>query len=219
HHVAALLDRRAHLEQRAFQFVEFVLSGGGHQLDAAMVEPLPELAEGLAVPVVVADALVQFAHGNGQFVAHRAASPDRPGASIVRRNACIRALPAHDLRSWRMSTAPAFASLDLPATLLQGIDALGYQSMTPVQAQALPAILAGRDVIAQAPTGSGKTAAFGLGLLSRLDPARIQTQALVLCPTRELADQVGKQLRKLAIGIPNLKLSILCGGIPLGPQL
>ena len=118
-----------------------------------------------------------------------------------------------------MSTAPAFASLDLPATLLQGIDALGYQSMTPVQAQALPAILAGRDVIAQAPTGSGKTAAFGLGLLSRLDPARIQTQALVLCPTRELADQVGKQLRKLAIGIPNLKLSILCGGIPLGPQL
>ena len=118
-----------------------------------------------------------------------------------------------------MSTATAFASLDLPATLLQGIDALGYQSMTPVQAQALPAILAGRDVIAQAPTGSGKTAAFGLGLLSRLDPARIQTQALVLCPTRELADQVGKQLRKLAIGIPNLKLSILCGGIPLGPQL
>ncbi|WP_298581625.1 ATP-dependent RNA helicase DbpA [uncultured Luteimonas sp.] len=118
-----------------------------------------------------------------------------------------------------MSTAPAFASLDLPATLLQGIDALGYQCMTPVQAQALPAILAGRDVIAQAPTGSGKTAAFGLGLLSRLDPARIQTQALVLCPTRELADQVGKQLRKLAIGIPNLKLSILCGGIPLGPQL
>ena len=118
-----------------------------------------------------------------------------------------------------MSTAPAFATLALPPSLLQGIDALGYSTMTPVQAQALPAILAGRDVIAQAPTGSGKTAAFGLGLLSRLDPARIQTQALVLCPTRELADQVGKQLRKLATGIPNLKLSILCGGIPLGPQL
>ena len=69
------------------------------------------------------------------------------------------------------------------------------------------------------PTGSGKTAAFGLGLLARLDPARIKTQSLVLCPTRELADQVGKQLRKLALGIPNLKLSVLCGGIPLGPQL
>ncbi|MFP7722715.1 ATP-dependent RNA helicase DbpA [Lysobacter sp. A3-1-A15] len=113
----------------------------------------------------------------------------------------------------------AFAHLDLPPALLQGVDALGYDRMTPVQAQALPAILDGRDVIAQAPTGSGKTAAFGLGLLARIDPSRIQTRALVLCPTRELADQVGKQLRRLAVGIPNLKLSILCGGMSLGPQL
>ncbi|MBW3550902.1 MAG: DEAD/DEAH box helicase, partial [Proteobacteria bacterium] len=112
-----------------------------------------------------------------------------------------------------------FASLPLPPALLQGVDALGYARMTPIQAQALPAILDGRDLIAQAPTGSGKTAAFGLGLLHRLDAARIQTQALVLCPTRELADQVGKQLRRLAVGIPNLKISILCGGMPLAPQL
>src|SRR5690606_21386666 len=118
-----------------------------------------------------------------------------------------------------MTTPPAFASLPLPPALLQGVDALGFTSMTPVQAQALPSILEGRDVIAQAPTGSGKTAAFGLGLLHRLDPARIQTQALVLCPTRELADQVGRQLRKLALGIPNLKVSVLCGGMPLAPQL
>jgi ATP-dependent RNA helicase DbpA len=118
-----------------------------------------------------------------------------------------------------MTTAPLFSTLPLAPTLLNGIDALGYTTMTPVQAQALPAILDGRDVIAQAPTGSGKTAAFGLGLLHRLDPAIIRTQALVLCPTRELADQVGKQLRKLATGIPNLKISILCGGIPLAPQL
>src|SRR5690606_4133815 len=117
-------------------------------------------------------------------------------------------------------TAPlSFTTLALPPSLLQGVDALGYTAMTPVQAQALPAILEGRDVIAQAPTGSGKTAAFGLGLLQRVDPLRIKTQALVLCPTRELADQVGKQLRRLATGIPNLKLSILCGGIPLAPQL
>ena len=116
-------------------------------------------------------------------------------------------------------TAPAFASLPLTPALLQGVDALGYTAMTPVQAQALPPILDGRDVIAQAPTGSGKTAAFGLGLLHRLDPASGTTQALVLCPTRELAAQVGKQLRRLAVGIPNLKVSILCGGIPLGPQL
>ena len=80
---------------------------------------------------------------------------------------------------------------------------------------ALGAILAGRDLIAQAPTGSGKTAAFGLGLLQAVDATAIRTQALVLCPTRELADQVGKQLRKLATGIANLKLSVLCGGIPL----
>lgn len=118
-----------------------------------------------------------------------------------------------------MTTPHAFAQLPLSPALLQGVDALGYTAMTPVQAQALPAILAGRDLVAQAPTGSGKTAAFGLGLLQRLDASRPGTQALVLCPTRELADQVGKQLRRLAVGIPNLKISILCGGIPLGPQL
>jgi ATP-independent RNA helicase DbpA len=93
------------------------------------------------------------------------------------------------------------------------------QAWTPIQAQALPAVLEGRDLIAQAPTGSGKTAAFGLGLLQGIDATATRTQALVLCPTRELADQVGKQLRKLATGIANLKLSVLCGGIPLGPQL
>ena len=105
-----------------------------------------------------------------------------------------------------MTESLPFNQLALSPALLQGVEALGYTSMTPVQAQALPAILEGRDVIAQAPTGSGKTAAFGLGLLARLDPARIKTQALVLCPTRELADQVGKQLRRLAVGIPNLKV-------------
>jgi len=113
----------------------------------------------------------------------------------------------------------SFASLPLSPALLPGVEALGYRQLTPVQAQSLPAILDGRDVIAQAPTGSGKTAAFGLGLLQRIDPARVQTQALALCPTRELADQVGRQLRRLALGIPNLKVSVLCGGMALGPQL
>jgi len=118
-----------------------------------------------------------------------------------------------------MTTPAAFSSLPLAPALRPGLDALGYTALTPIQAQALPAILAGRDLIAQAPTGSGKTAAFGLGLLQTIDAAQLRTQALVLCPTRELADQVGKQLRTLAVGIPNLKLSVLCGGIPLGPQL
>ena len=111
----------------------------------------------------------------------------------------------------------SFNSLSLSAGLQQGVEAAGYTQMTPIQAESLPAILTGRDVIAQAPTGSGKTAAFGLGLLHRLDPALIRTQALVLCPTRELADQVGKQLRKLATGIPNLKVLVLTGGMPLAP--
>ncbi|QDW66122.1 ATP-dependent RNA helicase DbpA [Luteimonas granuli] len=117
------------------------------------------------------------------------------------------------------AAAPAFSTLPLPDALLRGVDALGYTAMTPVQALSLPPILEGRDLIAQAPTGSGKTAAFGLGLLHRLDPGRVSTQALVLCPTRELAEQVGGQLRRLASGVPNVKLSVLCGGIPLAPQL
>ena len=71
-----------------------------------------------------------------------------------------------------MTTPPVFAQLPLSPALLQGVDALGYTAMTPVQAQALPAILDGRDLVAQAPTGSGKTAAFGLGLLQRLDASR-----------------------------------------------
>ena len=112
-----------------------------------------------------------------------------------------------------------FQELELIPALRQAIEAAGFHTPTPIQALALPPILARADVLAQAPTGSGKTAAFGLGLLQRLDAAAIRTQALVLCPTRELADQVGKELRRLAMAIPNVKLSLLTGGIALGPQL
>ncbi|PKM05920.1 MAG: ATP-dependent RNA helicase DbpA [Gammaproteobacteria bacterium HGW-Gammaproteobacteria-4] len=112
-----------------------------------------------------------------------------------------------------------FATLELAPSLSQGLDALGYTEMTPVQAQGLPLILAGSDLIAQAPTGSGKTAAFGLGLLQRIDVTNARVQALVLCPTRELADQVAKEIRKLATGIANLKVLLLVGGVSLRPQL
>jgi ATP-independent RNA helicase DbpA len=112
-----------------------------------------------------------------------------------------------------------FPTLPLAPALQQALAALDYVQMTPVQAQSLPAILDGRDAIVQARTGSGKTAAFGLGLLSAIDPAVTAVQALVLCPTRELADQVGKEIRRLARFIPNLKLLTLCGGIALRPQL
>ena len=113
----------------------------------------------------------------------------------------------------------AFSTLPLKPALLASVDALGYTDMTPVQAQSLPPMLEGCDVIAQAQTGSGKTAAFGLSLLQALDVDTIRLQALVLCPTRELADQVSKAIRKLAANIPNVKLLTLCGGMPLGPQL
>lgn len=109
-----------------------------------------------------------------------------------------------------------FATLKPP--LQQAIEVAGYAEPTPVQQLALPDILAGHDLIALAPTGSGKTAAFGLGLLQRLEPERIATQALVLCPTRELADQVAKALRKLATFVPNVKISVYTGGVAIGPQ-
>lgn len=99
------------------------------------------------------------------------------------------------------------------------LDSLGYKQMTAVQAQSLPLILQGKDLIAQAKTGSGKTAAFGIGLLQTIQPDFFAVQALIICPTRELADQVGKELRRLGRAIPNLKLVMLCGGKPLGPQI
>ena len=91
--------------------------------------------------------------------------------------------------------------------------------MTPIQAQSLPDILKGKDLLAQAKTGSGKTAAFAIGLLHKLDVQTYQTQSLVLCPTRELAEQVSNEIRRLARSIPNTKLLTLCGGKPMAPQI
>jgi len=113
----------------------------------------------------------------------------------------------------------AFSTLPLKTPMLQNLESLGYQEMTPIQAESLPPILAGTDVIAQAKTGSGKTAAFGIGLMERLVVSCFGVQGLVLCPTRELADQVGKELRRLARFTDNIKILTLCGGVPFGPQL
>ena len=113
----------------------------------------------------------------------------------------------------------AFATLPLSAAMLANLDALGYAAMTPIQAQSLPVILRGQDLIAQAKTGSGKTAAFGIGLLNPINPRYFGCQALVLCPTRELADQVAKELRRLARAEDNIKILTLCGGVSLGPQI
>jgi ATP-independent RNA helicase DbpA len=112
-----------------------------------------------------------------------------------------------------------FSSLGLNSALVDNLTTLGYTEMTPIQAQALPHILANKDVIAKAKTGSGKTATFALGLLNKLDVKRFRVQTLVLCPTRELADQVANEVRKLARGIHNIKVLTLCGGVAFGPQV
>jgi len=112
-----------------------------------------------------------------------------------------------------------FSQLTLIEPLQRALAEAGYAEMTPVQEASLPAILSGRDVTAQARTGSGKTAAFALGLLSSLDSTVVRLQGLVLCPTRELADQVSREIRRLARFIPNVKVLTLCGGVPLRPHL
>ena len=111
-----------------------------------------------------------------------------------------------------------FASLSLSPADLHNLAQLGYERMTPIQAASLPPALEGRDLIAQAETGSGKTAAFGLALLAKLNPRFFGVQAMVLCPTRELADQVTQELRRLARAQDNIKTVTLCGGVPLRNQ-
>lgn len=112
----------------------------------------------------------------------------------------------------------SFSSLNLHKHLVKNLATLNYQTMTPIQAQSLPEILKGKDIIGQAKTGSGKTAAFALGILQQLDVKRFRIQALVLCPTRELADQVAQDMRKLGRATHNIKVLTLCGGMPFGPQ-
>jgi ATP-independent RNA helicase DbpA len=114
--------------------------------------------------------------------------------------------------------AASFARLPLAPHVLANLERLGYRSMTPIQAASLPPALAGKDLIAQAATGSGKTAAFGLALLANLNPRRFAVQAVVLCPTRELADQVTAEIRRLARAEDNIKVVTLCGGVALRGQ-
>ncbi len=120
------------------------------------------------------------------------------------------------------TAGPTFSTLGLAPASLANLARLGYHGMTPVQAASLPLALAGHDLIVQAMTGSGKTAAFALALLARLDltdtSRPFAVQALVLCPTRELADQVTTEIRRLARSEDNVKTLTLCGGVALRNQ-
>ncbi|MBQ99285.1 MAG: ATP-dependent RNA helicase DbpA [Verrucomicrobiales bacterium] len=112
-----------------------------------------------------------------------------------------------------------FDTLELRPELLQALAQAGFTSMTPIQAESLPLMLAGHDVAGQAQTGSGKTAAFALALLNGLDPTLMTPQAMVLCPTRELADQVSQEVRRLAQRLDNVRVMSVCGGRPHRDQV
>lgn len=112
-----------------------------------------------------------------------------------------------------------FSAFGLRPELLLAIEKAGFNAPRPIQQAALPAIVQGKDVLAQAQTGSGKTLAFAAGSLQKLDVSLNALQTLVLCPTRELAEQVAEQYRLLARDLPNVKVLTLCGGLPMGPQI
>lgn len=112
-----------------------------------------------------------------------------------------------------------FAALNLNPSILAAIKAVGYEEPSPIQSQSIPVILSGHDMIGQAQTGTGKTAAFALPLLSKLDPSRREPQILVLVPTRELALQVATACETYSTEMPGVKVVALYGGAPMGPQL
>jgi len=112
-----------------------------------------------------------------------------------------------------------FNTLNISEKTLQNLDSLGFAHMTPIQEKSLPFILDHKDVIAKAKTGSGKTVSFGLGVLNNLDVSRFRIQAIVLCPTRELAGQVAKTLKDLVRAEYNIKILTLTGGVPHKPQV
>lgn len=111
-----------------------------------------------------------------------------------------------------MSTSKSFKDSGLSKEILLNLESLGYLEMTPIQEKGLPIVLSDQDFIGQANTGSGKTAVFGLGILSKLDISKLEPQALVLCPTRELAEQVCVEIRRLARFTNNIKVLALAGG-------
>jgi ATP-independent RNA helicase DbpA len=128
-------------------------------------------------------------------------------------------MTTEELKDHPPVTPQPFTHLALRNELLQSLASLHYEHMTPIQMQSLPLMLDREDLIAQAKTGSGKTAAFGLSVLNHLKIEFFGAQGLILCPTRELAEQVSQALRRLACFMPNVKIVNLSGGIPMKPQL
>ena len=106
----------------------------------------------------------------------------------------------------------SFTELGLSQELLKAVEDLGFEEPSPIQVLAIPALLTGKDAVGQAQTGTGKTAAFGIPLLMKMDPENRKTQAMILCPTRELAIQVAEELRRLAKYMSGIKILPVYGG-------
>ncbi|MGO2131862.1 MAG: DEAD/DEAH box helicase [Halomonas sp.] len=115
--------------------------------------------------------------------------------------------------------SPSFGELALLPAIHSAIETLGYETPSPIQAQTIPALLEGRDMLGQAQTGTGKTAAFALPLLSRLELDRRATQVLVMAPTRELAQQVAMSFTRYGQNLKGLEVAVLCGGMEYREQL
>src|SRR5689334_16805056 len=109
-------------------------------------------------------------------------------------------------------TQKLFTELGLSAELLKAIDKLGFEQASPIQAEAIPALLSGVDVVGQSQTGSGKTAAFGIPAIEKTDPQERAVQILILCPTRELAVQVSEEIHKLALFKRGIRALPIYGG-------
>ena len=112
-----------------------------------------------------------------------------------------------------------FEELELYPEILRAVTEMGFEEATPIQAQAIPAVMTGQDVIGQAQTGTGKTASFGIPLLMKVNPHVRKTQAIVLCPTRELAIQVANELRNLAKYMHGIKVLPVYGGQEINKQI
>ena len=109
--------------------------------------------------------------------------------------------------------------MDLQAPILRAVQEMGFEEMTPIQAEAIPVVMTGRDIIGQAQTGTGKTAAFGIPMLQMINPKSRALQALILCPTRELAIQVAEEIRKLAKFLHGIKVLPIYGGQDISKQI
>jgi ATP-dependent RNA helicase DeaD len=112
-----------------------------------------------------------------------------------------------------------FEELELNPNILRAVEEMGFEQMSPIQAQAIPILLQGKDVVGQAQTGTGKTAAFGIPLLQKINPKDRQLQAIVLCPTRELAIQVAEEIRKLGLFMHGIKILPVYGGQEISKQI